>query len=123
MWPLTDFYRYFNWIEVLFCSDQYSDKVIITKFCTWHDRCAAVACTYISCDQWPLLVMRVKLNPIIDKKAYTWCVEWDYLSIPKLTLAVAPLNFFGNLIPHLIMDVINFIPHFIMDVITYPCWD
>ena len=39
-----------NLIELSFWSHLNSNKVIPTKFCTWHDSCAVVACAKICCD-------------------------------------------------------------------------
>ena len=37
-------------MEISFHSHLDSNAVIATKFCTWHDSCAVVACTKICCD-------------------------------------------------------------------------
>ena len=43
-------YRNSNSIEISFRSHLDSNTVIATKFCTWHDSCAVVACAKICCD-------------------------------------------------------------------------
>ena len=37
-------------MEITFRSHLDSNKVIATKFCTWHDSCAVVACAKVCCD-------------------------------------------------------------------------
>ena len=37
-------------MEILFHSHLDSNTVIATKFCTWHDSCAVMACAKICCD-------------------------------------------------------------------------
>ena len=44
------FHRNSNSMESLFFSHLDSNKVIATKFCTWHNSCAVVACAKICCD-------------------------------------------------------------------------
>ena len=55
MWTRAPFhYRFFhrnsNSMEISFHSHLDSKIVIATKFCTWHDSCAVVACAKICCD-------------------------------------------------------------------------
>ena len=44
------FHRNSNSMEISFHSHLDSNTVIATKFCTWHDSCAVVACAKICCD-------------------------------------------------------------------------
>ena len=44
------FHRNSNSMEISFHSHLDSDTVITTKFCTWHDSCAVVACAKSCCD-------------------------------------------------------------------------
>ena len=44
------FHRNSNSMEISFHSQLDSNTVIATKFCTWHDSCAVVACAKICCD-------------------------------------------------------------------------
>ena len=44
------FHRNSNSMEITFRSHLDSNSVIVTKFCTWHDSCAVVACAKICCD-------------------------------------------------------------------------
>ena len=44
------FHRNSNSMEISFYSHLDSITVIATKFCTWHDSCAVVACAKICCD-------------------------------------------------------------------------
>ena len=37
-------------MEILFHSHLAFNKAIATKFCTWHDSCAVVACAKVCCD-------------------------------------------------------------------------
>ena len=43
-------YRNSNSMEIPFHSHLDSSTVIATKFCTWHDSCAVVACAKFCCD-------------------------------------------------------------------------
>ena len=47
---LTVFHRNSNSMEISFHSHLDYNTVIATKFCTWHDSCAVVACAKICCD-------------------------------------------------------------------------
>ena len=44
------FHRNSNSMEISFHSHLNSNPVIATKFCTWHDSCAVVACAKTCCD-------------------------------------------------------------------------
>ena len=44
------FHRNSNSMEISFHSHLDSNTVIATKFCTWHDSCAVVACAKLCCD-------------------------------------------------------------------------
>ena len=44
------FHRNSNSMEISFHSHLNSNSAITTKFCTWHDSCAVVACAKICCD-------------------------------------------------------------------------
>ena len=44
------FHRNSNSMQIPFHSHLDSNNVIATKFCTWHDSCAVVACAKICCD-------------------------------------------------------------------------
>ena len=46
---LTPFHRSSNSMKLLFCS-HLDNKVIATKFCTWHDSCAVLRYSKIRCD-------------------------------------------------------------------------
>ena len=47
---LDFFHRNSNLMEILFHFHLDSNTVIVTKFCTWHDSCAAVVCTKNCCN-------------------------------------------------------------------------
>ena len=47
---LTFFHRNSNSMEISFHSHVNSNTMITTKFCTWHDSCAVVACAKNCCD-------------------------------------------------------------------------
>ena len=44
------FHRNSNSMEIIFHSLLGSNTLIATKFCTWHNSCAVVACAKICCD-------------------------------------------------------------------------
>ena len=47
---LTFFHRNSNSMEISFHAHLDSNAMIATKFCTWHDSCAVVACAKLCCD-------------------------------------------------------------------------
>ena len=47
---LTIFHHNSNVMEISFCSRPKPNEVIATRFCTWRDSCAVVACAKFCCD-------------------------------------------------------------------------
>ena len=47
---LTVFHHNSNWMENSVCSHLYLNTVIATKFYTWHNSCAVIACAKICCN-------------------------------------------------------------------------
>ena len=49
------FHRNSNSMEISFHSHLDANTVIATKFCTWHDSCAVMACAKIVAIWWPVM--------------------------------------------------------------------
>ena len=66
-------------MEIALCSHPDSDQRIVTKFCTWHDSCAVVACARICCNlmasNW--IIGRQTLHQIwiVCNKSFVKCIR------------------------------------------------
>ena len=66
-------------MEISFCSHQSCIEVITTKFCTWQDSCAVVACAKFCSDMIPYSGVTLKSFPLnlnYNKKKICEMITW-----------------------------------------------
>ena len=77
------FYRNLNWMEISSCSQPICGVAIAMKFCTWHDSCAAMACTKF-CSEMILyngVILKASLYLIwitMGKSFLLWFGTWQF---------------------------------------------
>ena len=95
-----------------------SNTVIATKFCTWHDSCAVVACAQICCNQmagnritarWSFHRIWIAGKKSLGKRAPGLLVTYSQKSLSHFNSLVPGrvnlLHLFNSLIPRKVIDI------------------
>ena len=85
-------------MEISFCSHPSTNKVIATKFGTWHDSWAVVACAKFCCDMINCNWIRAKwffhrIWIVMEKSLVKWVPEWGTHLLPNMFREFAGNNF------------------------------